>query len=83
LGQAIEENIACAKYFEELVKASDDFEMLAPVELSIFCFRYVPKGFTGDLDVFNERLLVRCSARAVLTCRTLAWAESSRFAGAC
>jgi aromatic-L-amino-acid/L-tryptophan decarboxylase len=58
LGQAIEENIACAKYFEELVRASDDFEMLAPVELSIFCFRYVPKGFTGDLDAFNERLLV-------------------------
>jgi glutamate/tyrosine decarboxylase-like PLP-dependent enzyme len=58
LGQAIEENIACAKYFEELVKASDDFEMLAPVELSIFCFRYLPKGFTGDLDAFNERLLV-------------------------
>jgi glutamate/tyrosine decarboxylase-like PLP-dependent enzyme len=58
LGQAIEENISCAKYFEELVKASDDFEMLAPVELSIFCFRYVPKGFTGNLDAFNERLLV-------------------------
>ena len=32
--------------------------MLAPVELSIFCFRYVPKGFAGDLDTFNERLLV-------------------------
>jgi glutamate/tyrosine decarboxylase-like PLP-dependent enzyme len=59
LGQAIEDNIACAKYFEELVKASDDFEMLAPVELSIFCFRYVPKGFAGDLDAFNERLLVQ------------------------
>jgi len=58
LGRAIEENIACAKYFEELVKGSDDFEMLAPVELSIFCFRYVPKGFAGDLDAFNERLLV-------------------------
>jgi aromatic-L-amino-acid decarboxylase len=59
LGQAIEENIACAKYIEELAKASGDFEMLAPVELSIFCFRHVPKGFTGDLDAFNERLLVK------------------------
>jgi len=59
LGKAIEENIACAKHFEELVNASDDFEMLAPVELSIFCFRYVPKGFAGDLDAFNERLLVK------------------------
>jgi aromatic-L-amino-acid/L-tryptophan decarboxylase len=58
LGQAIEENIGCAKYLEELVKASEDFEMLAPVELSIFCFRHVPKGFTGDLNALNERILV-------------------------
>jgi len=58
LGQAIERNIACAKYFERLVHASEDFEMLAPVELSIFCFRYAPRGFTGDLDVLNERILV-------------------------
>jgi glutamate/tyrosine decarboxylase-like PLP-dependent enzyme len=40
------------------VKASADFEMLAPVELSIFCFRYIPTGFAGDLDAFNERVLV-------------------------
>lgn len=59
LGQAIDDNIACAKYFEQLVRNSDDFEMLAPVELSVFCFRYVPKGFTGDLDAFNEGLLVK------------------------
>ena len=59
LGEAIAENIACAKYFEELVKASDDFEMLAPVELSVFCFRHVPRGFTGDLDAYNEKLLVK------------------------
>jgi glutamate/tyrosine decarboxylase-like PLP-dependent enzyme len=58
LGQAIEENIACAKYFEELVKASEEFEMLAPVGLSIFCFRYRPLGFAGDLNVLNERILV-------------------------
>jgi hypothetical protein len=33
--------------------------MLAPVGLSIFCFRYRPPGFEGDLDALNERLLVR------------------------
>jgi aromatic-L-amino-acid decarboxylase len=58
LGQAIEENIACAQYFEKLVKASEDFEMLAPVELSIFCFRYRPVEYAGDLNVLNERILV-------------------------
>jgi glutamate/tyrosine decarboxylase-like PLP-dependent enzyme len=58
LGDAIQENIACAKYFEELVRATDDFEMLAPVVLSIFCFRYRPSGFTGDLDALNERVML-------------------------
>ena len=58
LSQAIEENIACAEYFQGLVNVSDDFEMLAPVGLSVFCFRYKPENFTGDLDALNERLLV-------------------------
>jgi len=58
LGEAIERNIACARHFERLVEASEDFEMLAPVELSIFCFRYAPKNFAGDLDALNERVLV-------------------------
>jgi glutamate/tyrosine decarboxylase-like PLP-dependent enzyme len=58
LGAAIEENIACAKYFEELVRATEDFEMVAPVELSIFCFRYCPRAFTGDLDALNERVML-------------------------
>jgi glutamate/tyrosine decarboxylase-like PLP-dependent enzyme len=58
IAEAIENNIACAKYFAELVRAADDFEMLAPVDLSIFCFRYRPRGFSGDLDALNERILV-------------------------
>jgi glutamate/tyrosine decarboxylase-like PLP-dependent enzyme len=44
------------------VQASDDFEMVAPVELSIFCFRYVPAQLRNQtpeaIDAFNERLLV-------------------------
>jgi hypothetical protein len=43
---------------DDTIEASDYFEMLVPVELSISCFRCVPKGFMGDLDAFNERLLV-------------------------
>jgi glutamate/tyrosine decarboxylase-like PLP-dependent enzyme len=58
LSEAIEENLACARYLEELVRASDDFEMLAPVGLSIFCFRYRPRGYEGDLDELNERVMV-------------------------
>ncbi len=58
LGQAIERNIACAKHLERLVDQSGDFEMLAPVELSVFCFRHKPKGFAGDLNRWNERILL-------------------------
>jgi aromatic-L-amino-acid decarboxylase len=57
LGEAIEQNIQCAKFLEALVNASADFEMLAPVELSIFCFRYTPPGYTGDLNALNERIV--------------------------
>jgi glutamate/tyrosine decarboxylase-like PLP-dependent enzyme len=45
-----------------MVRASDDFQMAAPVELSIFCFRHVPVLLRSEspdvVDAFNERLLV-------------------------
>ena len=58
LSRAVDGNIEAARYFESLVRASPDFEMLAPVELSIFCFRYRPRGFDGGLDALNERILI-------------------------
>jgi aromatic-L-amino-acid decarboxylase len=62
LSEAIENNLACARYLESMVQASDDFEMVAPVELSIFCFRHVPMQLRSEspetIDAFNERLLV-------------------------
>src|SRR5438105_3761847 len=73
LGEAIEKDLECAGYFEKLVKESDDFEMLAPVELSIFCFRHLParlkrtlataspserEKIEEQLDAHNERLLL-------------------------
>jgi aromatic-L-amino-acid/L-tryptophan decarboxylase len=62
LSEGIESNLACARYFESVVRASDDFEMVAPVELSIFCFRHVPAKLRREspeaIDAFNERLLI-------------------------
>jgi aromatic-L-amino-acid decarboxylase len=62
LAEAIESNLACARYLESMVRASDDFEMVAPVELSIFCFRHVPAQLRKEsaqvIDSFNERLLI-------------------------
>jgi aromatic-L-amino-acid/L-tryptophan decarboxylase len=62
LGAAIESNLACARHFESMVRSSDDFEMLAPIELSVFCFRHVPVQLRNEspeaIDAFNENLLV-------------------------
>src|SRR5215471_4584412 len=62
LSEAIESNLACARHLESMVQDSDDFEMAAPVELSIFCFRHVPAQLRNEspkaIDAFNERLLV-------------------------
>ena len=54
IGAAIESNVRCAKYFAALIRQSSDFEMLAPVPLSIFCFRSTQ---ATDLNATNERLL--------------------------
>ncbi len=53
LQHAIEENIAVARHLASLVDASDDFERLAPVPLSIVCFRYRKKD-----DEFNRALML-------------------------
>jgi len=73
LREAIEKDLACARHFEKLVQNSDDFEMLAPVELSIFCFRQLParlkralatashserSTIEEQIDAHNERLLL-------------------------
>lgn len=68
LGEAVESNLDCARHLARLVEASPDFEMLAPVELSIFCFRYLPSASRSarprseveerELDRLNERVLV-------------------------
>lgn len=63
LAAAIEGNIACARYFESLIENAENFEMLAPVTLSIFCFRFRPSHYTGDLDAINERILIEVQRR--------------------
>jgi aromatic-L-amino-acid decarboxylase len=65
---AIEHNIALAGTLAASIDASDDFERLAPVPLSIVCFRYVPanlrKGAADEatrnarLDEVNRQLLI-------------------------
>ncbi|HEY0005668.1 MAG TPA: pyridoxal-dependent decarboxylase [Pyrinomonadaceae bacterium] len=69
---AIREDNELAVYLSELVGASDDFELLAPVTLSICCFRYAPARMrqmlaqadaevreraSGELNQLNARIM--------------------------
>ena len=42
-----------ARQLGEQIDAAPDLERLAPVELSIVCFRYVPESLQGDEDRLN------------------------------
>ena len=58
----IAHDVALAGYLAELVEEHDELELMAPVELSICCFRYVPSDLRGTdsdeyLDRLNERLM--------------------------
>ena len=71
IGAAIESNLDCARYLAGLVEAADEFELLAPVELSIFCFRYLPPGARrrcgdGPRSADGERALDRLNEGIML-----------------
>jgi glutamate/tyrosine decarboxylase-like PLP-dependent enzyme len=59
LGESIETNVRQARRLGELVDADGSFELLAPVQLNIVCFRYRVPGY-GDaqLDRFNDELVI-------------------------
>lgn len=76
LAEAISEDNSLAAYFGELVAKADDFELLAPVELSICCFRYVPaelKENDAELNKLNEKIMaaVQKGGRAYLSNATV------------
>jgi glutamate/tyrosine decarboxylase-like PLP-dependent enzyme len=56
----IEQNVRQARYLADLIEASSDLELLAPVPLNIVCFRFAPKDVSRDaLDRINEEILVQ------------------------
>lgn len=75
LAEAIADDIALANYMAELVQAAPDLELLAPTQLSICCFRYVParlreriertknqeavESVNHELNQLNERIMYR------------------------
>lgn len=77
IAAAISEDMALAAYMAECVKKADDFELLAPVELSICCFRYVAPTLQArpdtELDELNSRImnLIQRAGRAYVSSATL------------
>ena len=54
-----------ARYMVSLIDAAPDLERMAPVELSIVCFRYVPDSLREDeeqLDALNKRIMEEVQA---------------------
>jgi aromatic-L-amino-acid/L-tryptophan decarboxylase len=53
-GRRISHDAALARYLGELVEEAPDFELCAPVGLSVTCFRYAPEALRGDDDALNR-----------------------------
>ena len=83
---AISEDNALCQYLGQEIEQADDFEILAPPELSICCFRYVPPAFQSkvkaksldeadneELDQLNSKIMlaVQRGGRAYLSSATL------------
>lgn len=68
LTQMIRSACHLAAEFAEWVDHSPDFELMAPVPLSLVCFRARPQG-VEDLDALNERVLtaVNSTGKAFLS----------------
>jgi glutamate/tyrosine decarboxylase-like PLP-dependent enzyme len=77
IAAAISEDMALAAYMAECIEHAEDFELLAPVELSICCFRYVPPSSRSradsDLDELNSRIMnsIQRGGRAYVSNATL------------
>ncbi len=54
IAQAISDDNALATFMAELVESDQEFELMAPVELSICCFRFVPAEVSTKLRSAGE-----------------------------
>jgi len=70
----VREHIRLAGLFRGWVEADDRFELLAPVDLGLVCFRMNDGRPAGELDALNARLLdrINTTGKVFLTHTTLA-----------
>ncbi len=64
LQDKIREHISMARWFEKQLAEHPEFEILAPVTLSVVCFRYKPAGSydTEALNAINDTLMKQLNA---------------------
>lgn len=71
LKKTILQHIEAARWFEQEILNHPSFEIMAPVPLSVVCFRYKPSSIsdTQDLNTLNEKLLqkINTSGKLYLT----------------
>jgi aromatic-L-amino-acid decarboxylase len=70
-GRRIAHDAALAQYLGELVAEHPDFELMCEPRLSICCFRYRPRRWSGteeELDRVNERLMTAIHADGRVYC---------------
>jgi len=57
LREKVRSHIALAARLSEMISKEKDFEIMAPVTISVVCFRFIPAGFSSDqINAFNEKL---------------------------
>jgi len=57
LREKVRSHIGIAAELSEMILKENDFEIVAPVIISVVCFRYMPAGYTDDqINSVNEKL---------------------------
>jgi aromatic-L-amino-acid decarboxylase len=65
-GRLIQQNIDQARYLAELIAASPELELSAPVPLNVVCFRYIRFGLDdAALDALNKEILVELQEQGI------------------
>jgi glutamate/tyrosine decarboxylase-like PLP-dependent enzyme len=62
----IQQNIDQAHYLAELIDASPELELVAPVMLNVVCLRFVRSGLNDvELDVLNRNILAELQEQGI------------------
>lgn len=65
-GRLIQQNIDQARYLAEMILASPELDLSAPVMLNIVCFRFVKPGLDDStLDVINREIVVELQEQGI------------------